>query len=78
MKKRKTNEKKFKKWIETDSGGRAYKKVLKGKYGWSAEYIKIVDKNEETQEFMQNVYDEKGKLVEVHYKYPEDKGHKKL
>lgn len=53
LNKRRTNERKFKRWAETESGGRVYTKELKGKYGWSAEYIKVVDKNEETQEFMQ-------------------------
>ena len=78
LNKRRITERKFKRWVETESGGRVYTKELKGKYGWSAEYIKVVDKNEATQEFMQKVYDERGKLVEIHFKYPEDKGHKKI
>ncbi len=74
----KINERKFKNWVKTEDGGRIYTKELKGKFGWRAEYIKIVDKNENTLEFKQNIYNESGKLVEVHEKYPVDKGHKKL
>jgi len=37
-----------------------------------------VDKNEETLKFCQEIYNEEGVLVEIHEKYPSDKGHKKI
>jgi len=37
-----------------------------------------VDREERTTRFCQEVYDENNKLVEVHEKYPVDKGHKKV
>ncbi len=33
---------------------------------------------EETLRFYQEIYDNNGKLVEIHEKYPGDKGHKKV
>ena len=32
---------------------------------------------EETLKFYQEVYDKNGRLVEIHEKYPADKGHQK-
>jgi hypothetical protein len=37
-----------------------------------------VDASELTLRFYQEIYDDFGKLVEVHEKYPVDKGHEKL
>ena len=51
---------------------------LKGRNGWLAKYIKTVDNNEDTVEFFQEIYDENGTLVEIHLKYPVDKGHKRV
>ena len=78
MNRRRINEKKYTQWSSTESGGRVYKKEIKGKHGWIALYIKIVDKNEVTLEFIQKIYNEEGVLVEIHKKYPKDEGHKKL
>ncbi|WPP48349.1 hypothetical protein [Catalinimonas niigatensis] len=77
-KRRKLNEKKFKHWKSTPAKGRLYFYAVEGKYGWSARYLKEVDEKEETIRFWQEIYDEKGKLREVHEKYPVDKGHIKL
>lgn len=77
-KKRKENEKKFKYWKPTDEGGRIYWHDVKGRHGWSARYVKEVDKNENTLRFIQEIYNENAVLVEVHEKFPIDKGHKKL
>jgi len=33
---------------------------------------------EETLSFYQEIYDNNGKLTEIHEKYPDDKGHKKI
>jgi len=37
-----------------------------------------VDAQEVTQRFWQEIYDDQGKLVEAHEKYPVDKGHQKV
>lgn len=33
---------------------------------------------EQTLRFYQEIYDNNGMLVEIHEKYPQDKGHKKV
>lgn len=76
-KKRKENEKKFGNWTVTDSG-RIYFFEVKGRKGWKARYVKEVDVNEDTLKFFQEIYNEKNELVELHEKFPIDKGHKKL
>ena len=48
-----------------------------GRYGWKARYVKEVDKNEETLRFYQEIFNDKGALVEVHEKFPFDRGHKR-
>lgn len=40
--------------------------------------MKEVDAEENTVRFWQEIYDDTGKLVEVHEKYPVDRGHQKL
>ncbi len=74
--KRRINERKFEKWDDLPGGGRKYSFEVNGKHGWSAQYVKEVDANEETVRFYQNIFNEKGILVEIHEKYPEDKGHR--
>ncbi|WP_104372601.1 hypothetical protein [Desulfocucumis palustris] len=76
--KRKENEKKFRSWTKLPEGGRRYYYEVKGKSGWSARYVKEVNSNEETIRFYQEIYDHNGNLVEVHEKFPEDKGHIKI
>ena len=49
-----------------------------GRMGWKAKYLKTVDREETTISFWQEIFDENGILVEVHEKYPIDKGHKKI
>jgi hypothetical protein len=46
--------------------------------GWKARYVKTVDADEKTLSFKQEIYDENEKLVEIHEKFPVDKGHIKL
>ena len=41
-------------------------------------YVKMVDNDENTISFHQEIYNEKGTLVEIHEKYPLDKGHTKI
>jgi hypothetical protein len=77
-KKQKQNENKFDNWKNTASGGRIYWLDVSGRSGWKARYLKEVDKKESTIRFWQEIYNDKGKLVEAHEKFPKDKGHQKL
>ncbi len=76
--KRRRNEKKFGSWEELPNGGRRYFYEVLGLRGWKARYVKEVDASEQTIRFYQEIYDEEGHLVEIHEKYPVDKGHIKL
>jgi len=76
--KRRLNEKKFPNWKELPGIGRRYWFDVQGRHGWKARYIKEVDEQEETKRFYQEIYDSNGKLVELHEKYPVDKGHKRI
>ena len=74
---RRKNEKRFETWEVLADGGRIYSYEVKGHYGWTARYVKEVDVSELTVRFYQEIYDNSGQLVEVHEKYPVDKGHEK-
>ena len=76
--KRTENEKKFRSWNELLDGGRRYFYEVRGKHGWRAQYVKEVDRSEQTIKFYQEIYDQKGNLVEIHEKFPEDNGHRKV
>jgi hypothetical protein len=76
--KRRENERKFSTWEELPEGGRRYFYEVQGRDGWKARYVKEVDAAETTVRFYQEIYDERGNLVEVHEKYPVDRGHRKL
>jgi len=78
MNTRAENEKKFGHWDELPGGGRRYWLDVSGRLGWRARYLKEVDAQESTLRFWQEIYDEQEKLVEVHEKYPVDKGHQKV
>ncbi|HUA68449.1 MAG TPA: hypothetical protein VMA13_07870 [Candidatus Saccharimonadales bacterium] len=78
MSSRSQNEKKFGQWGELPGGGRRYRLDVSGRLGWQARYFKEVDANEITTRFWQEIYDDAGKLVEVHEKFPVDKGHQKV
>jgi hypothetical protein len=77
MSTRDQNEKKFGQWDELPAGGRRYRLDLPGRMGWLARYLKEVDANETTVRVWQEIYDDQGKRVEIHEKYPVDKGHQK-
>jgi hypothetical protein len=77
MSSRSQNEKKFGHWEELPSGGRRYWLEVLGRQGWRARYVKEVDAGERTLRFWQEIYDEHGRLSEIHEKYPVDKGHRK-
>jgi hypothetical protein len=72
------NETKFGQWDELPGGRRRYRLDVPGKLGWSARYLKDVDAGETTVRFWQEIYDDTGKLVETHEKFPVDKGHRKV
>lgn len=76
--KREQNEKKFDNWEELTHGGRRYWYDVEGRAGWKARYVKEVDEDEDTIEFYQEIYDGKGRLMEIHEKYPVDEGHRKV
>jgi hypothetical protein len=72
---RSQNERKFGQWDELPEGGRRYRLEVRGRLGWLACYLKDVDANETTVRFWQEIYDDQGRLVEIHEKFPVDKGH---
>ena len=78
MTSRDQNERKFPNWEELPDGGRRYWLDILGRQGWRARYVKEVDAEETTLSFYQQIYDSDGKLVEVHEKYPVDRGHQKV
>ena len=49
-----------------------------GHHRSTARYIKEVDATEQTIRFYQEIHDDKNRLVEVHEKYPDDKGHVRI
>ncbi len=75
---REQNERKFPNWVELPGGGRRYWLHVPGRQGWHARYVKVVNANEETVAFYQEIYDEHGELVEIHEKFPADRGHRKV
>ena len=75
--KRRRNEAKFGNWDEVETGGRRYWYDVMSA-GWRARYVKEVDADEKTTRFAQEIYDPRGKLIEVHEKYPVDRGHRKV
>ena len=75
---RKLNEAKFTNWIDLPNDGRKYWYHVEGKFGFRARYVKEVDSQERTAKFYQEIYDKDNRLVEIHEKFPEDRGHKKL
>lgn len=75
---RRRNENRFEVWEDLPSGGRRYSFRKVGRSGWSVVYIKEVDAEERTVRFVQEIYDSDGTLVELHEKYPVDRGHIRL
>ena len=75
--KRRINENKFAHWEELSGGGRRDYFDVPGRHGQKARYVKEVNADEETLTFFQEIYDEKGVLIEVHEKFPINKGHRR-
>jgi hypothetical protein len=78
MSTREQNERKFPQWVELSNGGRRYWLDVTGHRGWWARYVKEVDAQEQTTVFCQEIYDDAGRLVEIHRKFPVDLGHRKV
>lgn len=78
MSTREQNEKKFGNWESLPDGGRRYWLDVRGRFGWRARYVKEVNADETTVSFRQEVYDDNDVLVEIHEKYPVDRGHRKV
>jgi hypothetical protein len=72
------NERNFRYWDDRPTGGRRYWKDYPGRHGGWARYVKIVDAEETTLLVVQEIYDHDGVLIEVHEKFPVDKGHRKV
>ena len=73
--KRARNEARYGDWEELEDGGRRYHYSVHGRHGWMARYVKEVDPEENTTRFFQEIYDDRGRLVEIREKYPTDTGH---
>ena len=56
-------------------GKRRHFYEVQGRHSWLARYVKEVDVSERTIKFYQEIYDGDGQLVEIHEKYPVNKGH---
>lgn len=76
--KRSQNEKDFANWKETSSGGRLYWFDVMGRNGGKARYVKEVDNQEKTITFRQEIFTKDDNMIEIHEKYPVDKGHLKF
>lgn len=74
---RRQNERKFGRWKQLDGGGRLYWLDVPGRMQWRARYLKEVDADEQTVKFWQEIYDAQGMLVEIHEKFPIDRGHQR-
>jgi hypothetical protein len=74
---RKQNEQRFTHWQSLPGDGRRYWIDVVGRQGWRARYNKEVDAAEETVRFWQEIYDDRDRLIEIHEKYPVDRGHRK-
>jgi len=75
---RKQNEERFPSWKPLLDGGREYWREVRGHRGWWARYVKVVDASERTVHFRQEIYDTEGELIELHEKYPVNRGHRKV
>ena len=75
MSTRESNERRFPRWDDLPGGGRKYYRDVKGRVKGYARYVKEVDLNEITLKIVQEIYDDEGKLIALHQKYPDDTGH---
>ena len=77
IKKRRQNEKEYQNWSDTENGGRLYWKETPAgdKSGRVSRYEKMVDCNEATISFIQKILDINRNTIEIHEKFPINKGH---
>jgi hypothetical protein len=75
MASRKQNERRYPQWMDLPDGGRRYIRTITGRDTGFARYIKTVDANETTTSIIQEVYDDAGRLIGIHEKFPVDQGH---
>ena len=75
MANREQNERRFPQWENLPGGGRRYYRTIKGKIAGYARYVKVVDADEVTISFAQEIYDDDDRLIGTHQKYPVDAGH---
>ncbi len=78
MDSREQNEKKFGNWKNLAHGGRLYHLDVPGHHGRLATSRKLTRMKIPFASFRQEIRNEKGELVEIHEKYPEDKGHQRI
>lgn len=78
MANREQNERRFPQWDDLPDGGRRYYRTVTGKISGYARYVKIVDADENTLSFVQEIYDDEDRLTGVHQKYPQDTGHQDM
>jgi hypothetical protein len=65
----------FPRWDNLPNGGRRYYRLIPGQVKGYARYVKEVDADENTVRIVQEIYDNDGKLIGLHQKYPDDTGH---
>lgn len=75
MSTRERNERRFSQWDELPDGGRRYYRLIAGRVKGYARYVKEVDAEEMTLRIVQEIYNDDGKLIGLHQKYPDDTGH---
>jgi hypothetical protein len=75
MASRQQNERRYPQWLDLPDGGRRYVRTIIGRDAGFARYIKTVDANETTTSIIQEVYDDGGRLIGIHQKFPVDTGH---
>lgn len=51
---------------------------IQERMGWKARYNKVVDREENTIRFYQEIFDDQEQLREIHEKYPADMGHRSV
>lgn len=78
MASRAQNEKRFRTWLDLADGTRRYWTDRQGAVSGFQRMIKVVDKDENTLLLLQEIYNNDGKLIERHQKYPVDTGHEIL
>lgn len=71
------NERKFPNWEALPDGGRRYWRDVTGRRR-RVRYVKVVNADEKTLSFAQEIYDRTDTLIEIHEKFPVDKGHRKV